>query len=99
MKRSPYPCRAGPVLQARVNLQWLAGMRPGEVCGLTLGEIDQAGPVVDGVRTWVYRPVQHKNAHRGYKRAIAFGPRAQEILRPFLLGREPGTCLFAMPRQ
>ena len=33
---------------------------------------------------WVYRPLQHKTAHHGHERVVLIGPRAQEILRPFL---------------
>jgi integrase len=48
-------------------------------------DLDTAGPV------WFYRPGSdrgrhgaHKNAYRGQDRVIAIGPRAQEVLRPWL---------------
>jgi integrase len=69
--------------RAMVELQRLTGMRPGEVCRLQLCEVDRSGDV------WVYRPVKHKNAHRGKRRAIPFGPRARAVLVEFLTGDHP----------
>jgi len=48
-----------PHLRAMVELQRLTGMRPGEVCQLRLGEVDQSGEV------WLHRPSQHKTAYHG----------------------------------
>ena len=67
-----------PTVRAMVEIQLLSGMRPGEVCGLRTDELDTAGPV------WVFRPKQHKNAHRGHAREVFLGPRAQELLKPYL---------------
>ena len=61
-----------------VRVQLLTGMRSGEVCLLRACDLDVQGPV------WIYRPRHHKTAHHGHRRSIAIGPRAQEILRPFL---------------
>ena len=33
---------------------------------------------------WTYTPAQHKNVHRGHARIVYLGPKAQEILRPWL---------------
>jgi hypothetical protein len=33
---------------------------------------------------WIYRPESHKTAYRGHVREIPLGPRAQEVLRPWL---------------
>ncbi len=60
---------------AMVQLQLLSGMRPGEVCCMRTRDLDVSGAV------WIYRPTEHKTAHRGRTRTIQFGPRAQEILR------------------
>lgn len=67
-----------PVLCAMVRVQLLTGMRPGEVCALRAENIDRTGPV------WLYRPAQHKTAHRGKARVIFIGPGAQAVLAPFL---------------
>jgi integrase len=67
-----------PQTQAMVRLQLLTGMRPGEACMMRTCDIDTSGPV------WIYRPRQHKTAHRGRARTIAIGPKAQAVLRPWL---------------
>jgi len=64
--------------RAMVELQLLTGMRPGEVRLMRAGEIDTGGDV------WLYRPSQHKTRHRGKARVVALGPRAREIVKPFL---------------
>lgn len=45
---------------------------------MTTGAIDCSGKV------WLYRPTRHKTQHHGKERLIPLGPRAQEIVRPFL---------------
>ena len=64
--------------RAMVELQLLTGMRPGEVRLMRAGEIDTGGDV------WLYRPSQHKTRHRGKARVVVLGPRAREIVKPFL---------------
>jgi len=61
-----------------IRLQLVTGMRPGEVCRIRGCELDTTGEL------WVYRPTQHKNKNRGHTREIYMGPRAQEIVKPFL---------------
>jgi integrase len=70
---------------AMVRLQLLTGMRPGEVCVMRACDLDMSGAA------WLYRPGsdqgqvgQHKTAHHGLQRVVAIGPRAQEVIRPFL---------------
>ena len=48
--------------------------------------------------TWVYRPSVHKTEHHEIERVIFLGPRAQEILKPFLDRRHPCHYLF-VPRE
>ncbi len=61
-------------------VQWLAGMRSCEIRLMQAHEIDRAGPTVDGVQVWLYRPSTHKNEHRGQTRVIPLGPTAQRLL-------------------
>lgn len=96
------------VVRAMVLCQQLTGMRPGEVCVLLRGEIststDQRIQVPDGptvhavevedVLVWVAAPGAHKTSWKGKVRIIAIGPRAQEVLRPFL-DRPEDTPLFS----
>jgi integrase len=72
-------------VRALVQVQLLTGMRPGEVCVMRGIDLDMTGKV------WLYRPGsdqgpqgEHKTAHHGYQRVIAIGPKAQEVIRPFL---------------
>jgi integrase len=55
-------------------------------CDLTFGE-----------PTWLFRPVEHKNAWRGRDRVIPLGPRAQAIVRAFLTD-DPQAYVFS-PRR
>ena len=73
-------CRhlSGP-MAAMFRLLWLTGMRPGEVRRMRAEEVDRSRPDV-----WVYRPAEHKTASAGEVRAVALGPAAIEVLRPWL---------------
>lgn len=77
-----------PQVAAMIRLQLLTGMRPSEVCTMRTGDIDRSRDV------WVYRPADHKTAHHGHVREIALGPRAQEVVQPFLR-LDPGVYLFS----
>jgi transposase len=87
-----------PPAAAMVQVQLLTGMRPGEIVAMRTIDLDTSGKV------WSYRPGsdqgphgRHKTAHRGRDRTILIGPRAQEILRPWLrLALE--ECIF-QPRE
>lgn len=46
----------------------------------------------DGQRIWVYRPEHHKTAHHGFSKRIWIGPRAQQVLAPFLLRESEAYC-------
>lgn len=89
------------VARAVVELMRLTGMRPGEACRLTMGEVDAAGEV------WVYRPAAHKARHHGKARAVPLGPRAQLVLAEFfgplvrygLLAADPAAPVFCASRE
>lgn len=70
------------------ELQVLCGARPGELSAMRTAEVQTTGTA------WVFRPAQHKNAHRGHTREIFLGPRAQELLRP-LLKRDLQAYVFS----
>lgn len=67
-----------PQVAAMIELQRVAGMRSGEVCQMTTGSLNMAGEV------WTYTPERHKTMYRGHSRVVYLGPKAQEILRPWL---------------
>jgi len=77
-----------PVVADMVRFQGLTGCRPGEVCMLRPGDIDRSGKV------WTYRPGSHKTEHHSRTRVICIGPRAQQILMPYLL-RDAETYCFS----
>lgn len=81
-------------LRAILDLQLLTGARCGEIVIMRPVDIDTSRP--DG--TWVYRPSAHKNEHRRLDRTIFLGPKAQEILMPFLSGRRLDAFMFS-PRE
>ena len=75
-----------PVVADMVRFQRLCGSRPGEVCILRPCDVDTSGDV------WKYVPESHKTEHHGKERTITIGPKAQEILRPYLLRDSQAYC-------
>jgi integrase len=80
------PHMSAPV-RAMVQVQRLTGMRPGEVTRMRGADIDRSGAV------WLYRPARHKNRWRGKARVVPLGPKAQEVLGPWLKA-DPTEYLF-----
>lgn len=86
-----------PTLAALVRfIQW-TGCRPGEACAMRLADLDMSGDV------WIYRPGQHKKAHREGDadgvfaqegRTVLVGPNAQAAVRPYL-GRPIECAVFS----
>lgn len=74
--------------RAVVELLRLTGARTGEIIIMQARDIDMTGPV------WKYLPPKHKTENSGHIRQIALGPKAQEIIRPFLTGN-PKAFLFS----
>ena len=77
-----------PMVRAMVEIQWLTGMRSDELTGLRTCEINMDREI------WVYEPEQHKTADQGKVKVICFGPRCQELLRPYL-PTDPKKFIFA----
>ena len=63
---------------AIIELQRLTGMRSGEVLMMRGRDLDMTG------KLWLYRLASHKTEHHGYERVVELGPRAREVIRPFL---------------
>ena len=79
---------ASPQVAAMIQLQRLTGMRPCEVVMIRMGEVDRSAEV------WIYSPSSHKNSWRGRDRTIPLGPKAQEVLRPFIKS-DPDAFVFS----
>jgi integrase len=71
---------------AMIELQRLTGARPGEIAIVRPIDVDMNGKI------WVYTPSKHKTALHGHERLIYLGPRAQEVLGPFLQRRVDAYC-------
>jgi integrase len=41
---------------------------------------------------WSYRPHRHKTEHHGRQRIVFIGPKAQHVVRPYLLREESAYC-------
>jgi len=66
-----------PVVSAMVRVQFLCGMRPQDVCGMTGLAIDTSPEI------WVYRPVEHKTRYLGRDLVKTIPAAAQRILSGF----------------
>jgi integrase len=71
---------------AMIQLQLLTGARSGEIVIMRPCDIDRSGKV------WLYTPQAHKTAWRGHERTIYIGPKAQQVLAPYLLRPEGEYC-------
>ena len=75
-----------PVVRDLVEVQLLTGMRPGEACNLRPCDIDRTGDV------WIYKPPKHKTRRYGKDRIVTIGPKAQQVLAPYLLRDHNAFC-------
>lgn len=82
---------SGPVA-AILWLCFYTGARLSDILTLTTEAIDRSSDC------WEYRRKQHKTAIHRKKRVIFFGPKSQEILRPFLRPEAPAEFLFSPAR-
>jgi integrase len=82
-----------PQVRGLIDLQLLTGARAGELVGLRLSDLDRSSPV------WVYRPKEHKNAHRGLNRTIYLGPRCQRIISIFTTETRAADAPIFSPRE
>jgi len=80
-----------PPVRAMILVELLTGVRPDEVCSLRPCDLDTREAV------WVYSPRQHKTLHRGKKKAVAIGPKAQALLNEFA-PKDPDDYYFS-PRR
>jgi integrase len=81
-----------PTLAAMVALQRITGMRPQEVVGLRAADVDMSD-----ASCWVYHPGRHKGEHHGKDRVVFLGPRAIEIINPYVTSDSSVFPLLAHP--
>ena len=77
-----------PPVAAAVRVQYLCGMRPGEVVMMRAEEIDRADSI------WMWKPARHKNSHRLQSLVKAIPVAAQSKLLPLIESRGPADFLF-----
>lgn len=75
-----------PIVSDMVQLQRLTGARPGEICELRPGDVNRSAEV------WEYIPQSHKTEHHDQSRVIFIGPKAKEILLPYMLRPAESYC-------
>jgi integrase len=81
-----------PVLADLLRFVATTGCRTDEACQITRGCLDMTGTA------WTWRPKAHKSAWRGHERVMFIGPRAQAILRPYIL-KARGTDFLFSPQE
>lgn len=74
-----------------IDLALLTGARPGELVAITGAMLDRTEDV------WTATLADHKMCHKGRRRVLAFGPRAQLLLRKYLKA-DAGLRLFPIAR-
>ncbi len=79
-------------VETLIQLQLLTGARPGELLEMRPVDLSTSAEV------WTYTPPTHKTAHHGHSRTIYLGPKAQEVIKPFLPGRAVDAPFFS-PRE
>jgi integrase len=72
--------KAHQPVRTMIQVQFWCGMRPIEVCSMRPCDIDRTHEV------WLYRPAEHKTAHKGKTLIKAIPPPAQTLLEPLLDG-------------
>ena len=77
------------LIQAFVVVAYHSGCRVGELASLTTGMLDRSGEV------WIADLADHKTAHKGKRRRLYFGPKAQIALQPWLLPDQPEEPIFS----
>lgn len=76
-----------PVLWDVIQVQWHTGMRAEEVLKMKPGMIDQSA--------WVYCMTDHKTDEYIDEKYIFLGPKAREVILPYLAGRPTDKPLFS----
>lgn len=82
-------CRLSDTVADMVRSQLLLACRPSEICRLSEAEIDRTSDV------WLYEPRRHKTELRGHRRQILIGPRAQQLLAPYLFHPPETPCFVS----
>ena len=77
------------VIATMVQIQWLTGMRPSELCRMTFGSIYRTDDL------WYYDLEFHKTQEYIGKKTIPLGKPEQKLLLPFLENKKGTDALFS----
>jgi integrase len=80
-----------PTVRTMVQVQRMTGMRPSEVFNMRVGDIDRTQE--NGL--WYYIPKSHKTKKHIGKKRIPLGKPEQELIAPYLIGKEPESAVFS----
>jgi len=87
-----------PTVRTMVMIQRLTGMRPTEICKMTVGDIDQTR----GNGLWHYtlkaqetEQCAHKTEEHIGEKIIPLGVPEQVLLAPYLVGKKPTDAVFS----
>ena len=80
-----------PTVAAMVQIQRMTGMRPSELCAMTVEDIDKKREV----GLWHYVPKSQKTEQYIGQEPIPLGKPEQELLAPYLEGKKPGAAVFS----
>jgi len=80
-----------PTESAMIQVERLTGMRPEELCLMTVGNFDRPA----GSDLWYYRLDKHKTVKKTGKRIIVLGKPEQELIAPYLVGKKPENAIFS----
>jgi integrase len=80
-----------PVLRALIILLRMTGMRPSEGYRMTVGDIDMNRDS----EFWYYTPKAHKTEDYVGAKTIPLGESAQNLIKPYLIGKKPGNAVFS----
>ena len=78
--------------QDMVRVQRRISGRPQDIFNMRLCDIDMTGDV------WKYTPFTHKTKSRGKTRELPIGPKAQQILKPYIERCKEEPTQFVFPR-
>jgi integrase len=79
-------------IQDMVRVQRFISGRPKDIHNMRSCDIDRSGEI------WRYAPFTHKTKHKGRTRVLPIGPRAQQILLPYLEKCKDDPARFVFPR-
>jgi integrase len=83
-----------PTIAAMIQVQYLLGLRPSELCRMTVGGIKRT----KDAELWYYDLEHHKTKRFIGKKVLPLGKAVQKLLEPFLIGKLAGQAVFS-PRQ